>query len=72
MVECLEDYDVYVIEELGFYGVDCYMDDYLQSTRYYLETDDGEYLGYSWSIFMFDLSYSNIEYETEDVGLLFI
>ena len=74
--EYIDGYDKCVFDTICEYGCEhgmkFYMDDILKSTRYLLVTDDGEDTGFSWSIFMFDLKYlSNIEYETEDIQLLF-
>ncbi len=72
ITEYIDGYDKCVLNTIREYGIEFCIDDNLKSTRYLLVTDDGENIGFSWSIFMFDLKYlSNIEYETEDIQLLF-
>ena len=77
ITEWIDEYDKCVLDTIYEYGIEFCIDDNLKSTRYYLATDDGKETGFTWSIFMFDLKYSsylssaNIEYETEDIQLLF-
>ncbi len=72
ITEWIGGYDKCVLDTICEYGIEFCIDDDLKSTRHLLVTDDGEYTGFSWSIFMFDFRHSsNIEYETEDIQLLF-